>query len=188
MQVHDRDSTPRDLSEADLKLQQVFSEATRLFRSAIVEESTRRGFLQRFTPDETIPVPTIAFRLNQRYPVYIEGVPSIESWIIFVPETEGGEKSLNLFWLKKAVHVQGALSDNEGTTHQFYRRGSLLVLDQGEQVILTEEADAVIADSTDEVDLVAISEEASRTELELREGFLRGVDTDFELVPFLTRG
>jgi len=186
MRMDTYEPKPRGVSEFDLRLQQVFSATTSLLRGAIAREALEGGFLQRYIADEVMPVDTIAFRLTQKHLRYVDGIPVVETWVIYVPEGESGNDFLTLFWLQKEVRTQGLLNSVD-TFHRFDTNGRFPVPENEELASPTNtdvEMATLLKGLDGLIDIGSAAQLVTDQETTMLEGITRSLGADFELVPF----
>jgi len=172
---------PREITEFDLRLQQVLSEATREFREALTAEQLEGGFIQRYIggEGEVIPVPTIGFRLRSKAPRMVRGSLVHEDWVIHVPDHEDGSKFLSEIWIEKILRVSGK-------THLVIQAidhtGSALIYDDEGKIEVDELS--VPLDDTGQLSLEEELVRGLQTELEALKGIAQSLKNDFTVVQF----
>lgn len=176
----DTEPQSTDSNEFGLRLQQVFSAATRRLRQALEREAIDGGIVQGFIGAGIIQEPTIAFKLRETSPKIVDRRLSTGEWIVHVPLGETGDTFLTRFWLERVVRVTDSRTS---TTLEFNENGSTPV---GYDDTLIGPHDLVdLPGSTDMVLEPLIGLEAAFEEKADNLGRIaRSMDDDFELVPF----
>lgn len=104
-----REPRPRDVSELDLRLSEVFTITQTRYREAFTAQSERpdKVFLQGFVEEDLISVPTVAYCLESRYHQNSGGYSVPEYWNVHIPENTSPDLQISTFWIKKCIPIPG---------------------------------------------------------------------------------